>query len=580
MGKRSLVSLDTQHIKAYVFETGRLKEIRGASSILDRLNRQEMKRVALQADQEAMEVFANGGSGLYAMHSDCVAAFCRSIQGVYQTQTKGSSSIACAVQDLPADLLVDGPDLLKVNLKQEFELLRFRLQQEKSHPAEIVALPSHPLMHTCNACGICYSGSRDTSYDEDEPDEGDTLYCASCLAKRHEDRWVKTSIRTHLELPQPFSAHSRINSPLWDRVIRSLQSAHYFIPPGTKRPDDFNDFRQFGASKGYLGLIYADGNNMGMKMEGFSTLQEWKDFARQVDDAVYAAVCQAIQKHLPVQELPGQKPLFPFDILLLGGDDILIVTPADVALDVALSISKQFYAETNQQHTLSVGVILAPVKYPFGLLHDLAQGTLQHTKTAGAKRKQVRKQSGKKIEENTRKKTPENDDTLINFLVVTGSTSQSFEQVYGSLCEKHGRVSGHENDVAFYATLRPYTVEELDNLLQAIRMGKELGLGHTKLHQLREAVLKMNLTSSVMEGLAVLRNWRARQREFVLSQIYTPGKHYQEQYKDEARPETLFPRMVFPWFADGPDVYRSSLLDFVELYDFVASKGGHNAKNG
>ena len=39
VGKRFLVALDTNHIKQYVFATDKLKEIRGASSILDNLNR-------------------------------------------------------------------------------------------------------------------------------------------------------------------------------------------------------------------------------------------------------------------------------------------------------------------------------------------------------------------------------------------------------------------------------------------------------------------------------------------------------------------------------------------------------------
>ena len=38
--------------------------------------------------------------------------------------------------------------------------------------------------------------------------------------------------------------------------------------------------------------------------------------------------------------------------------------------------------------------------------------------------------------------------------------------------------------------------------------------------------------------------------------------------------------MTFPWFFDGQDtkqrneIYRTSLLDFVELYDFLARTGG------
>jgi hypothetical protein len=38
---KSLVAMDTDHIKQYVFATDKLKEIRGASSILDRLNREK-----------------------------------------------------------------------------------------------------------------------------------------------------------------------------------------------------------------------------------------------------------------------------------------------------------------------------------------------------------------------------------------------------------------------------------------------------------------------------------------------------------------------------------------------------------
>lgn len=110
-----------------------------------------------------------------------------------------------------------------------------------------------------------------------------------------------------------------------------------------------------------------------------------------------------------------------------------------------------------------------------------------------------------------------------------------------------------------------------------IRRGKREALGRTKLHQVREAVLKMNLTSSVTEGLGVLRNWRTKQREFVLDHVYTLGGRYQERHKDEKRPETLFPRVTFPWFADGDDTYRTSLLDFVELYDFVVQDANGRA---
>src|SRR5438034_958090 len=111
-----------------------------------------------------------------------------------------------------------------------------------------------------------------------------------------------------------------------------------------------------------------------------------------------------------------------------------------------------------------------------------------------------------------------------------------------------------------------------------IRKGKQMGLGRTKLHQVREAVLRMNLTTSVSEGLAILSSWRGDKREFVAKKFYKLAERYQEKYRDVGKPATLFPRVTFPWFADGPDTYRTSLLDFVELYDFVAQEEVEDVK--
>ena len=90
----------------------------------------------------------------------------------------------------------------------------------------------------------------------------------------------------------------------------------------------------------------------------------------------------------------------------------------------------------------------------------------------------------------------------------------------------------------------------------------------------------MNLTTSVYEGMAVLNNWQPKQRDFVMQHIGILGKRYQEPYHDEENPSTMFQRITFPWFADGPQTYRTSLLDFVELYDLCRTgrgRGGERA---
>lgn len=567
MGKRFLVALDTDHIKQYVFATDKLMEIRGASSILDDLNRRVMTRIAKEFD--TYTVYTNGGSGQFLIYGDKEAAseFAQRIQQAYRKQTNGGASVTFAMQEIPETIPEEGIET-NPELHPYLRLLQYGLLHAKGYPhQENAVLPSHPLMRLCDACGTRYAEDKYKGEGSD-PEDQERRYCTVCLKKREEDHRIKTRIEeivtewAYMEEVKP----NEKNPFAWERLIDRLPHT-YKLSVDTDRPSDFNKFQRL--SNGYLGLIYADANSMGEILDKLKTIKEREEMANVVDTAVYTAMSTAIAAHLSVVRGDENTPrMFPFDVLLIGGDDIMVVTPANVALDVALILAKTFHEETKTNDirpekkgcSLSIGVVLAPVKYPFGLLQDLAETTLKFAKKAAAKH------------------PPETacGDTLINFMTVTGSNSLNFNKVYDSLHEKHGKVDGR--DTQFYGTLRPYTVEELTDLLRMIREGKQKGLGRTKLHQVREAVLRMNLTTSVSEGLAVLSNWRGNQREFVVEEIYKRGNRSQERYRNAEKPETLFPRVTFPWFADGPNTYRTSLLDFVELYDFVAQEEVEDAK--
>ncbi len=572
---KSLVALDTNHIKQYVFATGKLKEIRGASSLLDRLNRQVMNEEARRLTSEFCAIYTNGGSGLFLIDSQHAETFGKNVQHAYSTQTAGGASLTYVVQSLPKDAPEAIEEILDCDLLPTLTLLRYRLREEKGCPPTLLALPSHPLMHTCDSCGVFYAEGKDQSRGRD-PGERDALYCQSCMNKRTEDVGVKEYIDDVLhdaEAPRSSDEKCMVvalesKSPLWDNVIRLLRRRNYKMTYGMHRPKDFNVFREFSKSKEYMGLIYADANGMGQKMEQLPTLREVARFAKEIDEAIYRVVSDAITRYLRTEQHSKQSDgtddeLFPFDILLLGGDDLVIVTPASVALQVAHVIAKAFYqpakAENKQvERSLSVGVVLAPVNYPFGLLQVLADETLKFAKKDSAK--------------NRAAKQSQYGATRVNFLVVTGSTSQSFDKVYTSL----SKVYEKENR-AFYATMRPYTIEQLTFLLEKLQVGNELALGRTKLHQLREAVLQKNLTTSVVDALAVLRNWNEKQRTFVVRQVYTQDGQYALHQWDEEKGAANFPRISFPWFMahkkGDVEVYQTLLLDFVELYDFVAREG-------
>ncbi len=555
----SLIAFDTDHIKSYVFGTDKLKEIRGASSILDRLNRSDMKDVADKNHIEAHLIYTNGGSGLFLVDTERAKEFGERVQQRYREKTSAGASVTFALQELPDHIKNSSVDkIMAEDLGETLELLRYKLRIAKNHTPDFITLPSHPFIRPCSSCGMVYAEEP-----SEDPAEPDALYCASCQTKHAEDVDVRKRIpgmirRIIRREPLP-------NEYLWDRILYYLDEAKYTVLPNTERPADFNEFRQFTEAKEYLGLIYADANNMGLQIENYRELSKVKEFAETVDISVHRAMSLAIKEHLPVEkpEKDDSLPLFPFDILLVGGDDIMLVTDAAKAMDVALSIAREFRRLTKNQYTLSVGVILAPIKYPFGLLLKMAETTLKFAKKAGADDRTRTKQEGVK----------EFDDTRINFLTVAGSSRNDFNAVYNSVYYTKDKDKNEE----FYASLRPYDTDKLASLLDAIRQGHALNLGRTKLHQVREAILKKNLTTSVIEGLTVLRNWREKQRDDVMKQVYSMARRYQSARSNQQDPGSLFPRVIFPWFADGKkegrSVYRTSLLDFVELYNFVSREG-------
>ena len=105
---------------------------------------------------------------------------------------------------------------------------------------------------------------------------------------------------------------------------------------------------------GYIGLVYADGNAMGKIIKALDSPATYRQFSRIVDESIREAcftalnqVCESEINNVG-EALKNRKPFesLPADILLLGGDDLLVALPADRALDFALKVTETFQALT------------------------------------------------------------------------------------------------------------------------------------------------------------------------------------------------------------------------------------------
>ena len=510
MKKKLLVSFDTDRIKEYIFATGKLREIRGASAILDELNRWDM--VEKSREFHAEEIYANGGSGMFTVPEALAGAFIQTVEKEYRLRTR-TCSITSAVTELP-------PGFTDQDAIQPYlQTLMHRLRLKKDGNTSPQPLLTHPLLRTCDSCSERYASQNVT-----EPES--ELLCGSCKNKRDKNKEIQIDIKDVIS----GKAEENVVHKLWYRLLDNLAGEDYEVT-GKKRPEDFDDLGEMSKPENYMALIYADGDSMGKVLENLQNLDQIKQFSEVVDNAIYQSVHEAVLGHLP----PGDK-YFPFDILMLGGDDLVMVTTAHKAIEVSMKITEQFSELTQkglgERLTLSVGVAIAHTKFPFPSLLNLADQALKFAKKEAVKRKRHGQETG--------------TEGLINFIVVNNSNSLDFDSYYEKTLS--------DDDQNIYRTLRPYNLADLRYIVETIRCLKKKNFPRGKLNGLRDAIFQ-NRNQSILEGLMFFSRTTDKKQQLIFRNFLTDFS------TNSALP-------CFPWFKEGED-YHTPFLDLIELYDFI-----------
>jgi hypothetical protein len=185
-------------------------------------------------------------------------------------------------------------------------------------------------------------------------------------------RWQSESVRHRLEWGGWFyDGHTQ-------DIIGLLRAALY--PDATldwREPDDLAQL----AAGGYLALIHADGNGIGKRYK------TWRDQAQSSDEAVKEAHGEAFFHSMRVavrravvaalgKTFTAPGGVRPYEILMLGGDDLLLACRADQALDFARIYAEelaQYRLADGQPLTVAIGVAIAQKTYPLHRLHELAE---------------------------------------------------------------------------------------------------------------------------------------------------------------------------------------------------------------
>lgn len=140
----------------------------------------------------------------------------------------------------------------------------------------------------------------------------------------------------------------------------------------------------------WLAIIHADGNGLGQVVSKMGRNREkFKRFSKQLDQATIAAAREAYQS---VKHLWNDNEMIPIRPIVLGGDDLTVICRADIALPYTEAFLRAFETQTHalmgeslkqfgifpegeDQHRLTacVGIAFVKASFPFYYGYELAE---------------------------------------------------------------------------------------------------------------------------------------------------------------------------------------------------------------
>ena len=379
-----IVVMDTPSIKKYVFEASALKDIRGASAILDGLNRgwilsdrvgKEWKvsvdeEVAYKQQEEIYRtflenlgltlsefVYANGGSGLMIVEAENegdLERFEKELQKIYRKETCDAICPLMAWVEYKED-----------ELQKSIRDAHWKLRRKKAS-RRIYSAISNPW------------GKQDEEVNDRIAEK---RYC-----QMGEEKWISEVSYRRKEFSEK---RRRIVWREFQENIKKDFQWEKIGPPASL--EDIAKLRE-GDKEDNIAVVYADGDSMNKIIKSFTTIKEYKKFSKVIDSAVRKATFFALKETFKEELKDGTAR---FDIILLGGDDILIVLPSQYSADFVIKAAEKFKEEVkgkeekDHKYSISFGISVAGSHSPFSQMVEQAEACLKSAKKKKSESKEV-----------------------------------------------------------------------------------------------------------------------------------------------------------------------------------------------
>lgn len=511
----TLVSGGVYKVKSYYLETSKIKEIRGASRVLDQINRQMIPDWATENLVEESLVYTGGGNTFLVAPLGTGPGICQELETVYeQTAVTAASAfewIECRLDELLPQLYGSTLKRLhrKIALRQQSKLdwVLEPLATERKGAGSLngfVSLSDINRRPVCDHCNLRTPAFVDLKSEEQ--------LCFSCTNKNQAG-----SRESKKETTQLMVEYCRFHEMPLDRKYMA---------------ETLEDIAESGKNTKTIGVIYGDGNNMGAVIQRINSLTQSRMFSVQTEKAIFRAVFQA------VSECVGSTAV---EIIAIGGDDIFMIVPGDSAFATSVRLGEIFddqfrnLSDGTHSMTMSVGLVISKPRNPVQYLFDLAQQLLVSAK----------------------KKAKVTGKGTIDYMAVDSNVYQ------------HSTVAALRKDMVtddLAHTLRPYTWEESRKMMEVVRELSKARLSR-KAYQFREALFQL---SPVEAGLFYAYKLSTEKNPQASKTIKRSVMELAAAFQAKAN------QMTLAW--DTPDqlAQASPWLDIVELWPYCVEKGSED----
>lgn len=434
-------------VKEYLLETNKIKEIRGASTILDKINREVIPNEIDKIYIKECIIYAGGGNVLMVADKGTGTSFAKKIEEIYENVTISAQNVA---------------------ISEEFSLYDISKENYKSTVGKIENLLNERQMSKIDFRINDFKGNLEyfnTNNESFPVYKGERKLCSSCNMKLAEYVYSKDVTLCLSCLHKNIIGNK--NTDFYKKSFKEdynkyAENNEIIINKGAKI-NTLEDIKSVSTNS--IGVIYGDGNNMGAVIKNVSNILEMKYFSNKTENSIFDAVYGALAKELGSDR---------FEIIALGGDDIFIIVPGENAITVSKSIGERFdcvfknYSkESDNNLTMSLGVVIAKYNKPVQYLFDMSMQLLK-----SAKKKARKEKKG-----------------TIDFIVL--ETDAGFASNIKYLRSK--LITNKK-----ICTLKPYTYDDLESIIKIINIlknskGEQASDFRSKAYRFFEATMEMDI---------------------------------------------------------------------------------------